>query len=94
MKTANPDAINLEKTLLRYRTVDSFMGITRKTALNVAQLLGVSETQLIHQALAEFVGRVAPQYAPADDEISREQWNALNAISTGTEHGKSLGKLF
>ncbi|MDB5969350.1 MAG: hypothetical protein JWQ90_1800 [Hydrocarboniphaga sp.] len=82
------------KTLLRYRTADSFMGVTRKTALAVARQLGVSETQLIHQALAEFVGRVVPQYETPDDEISGAQWAALDTVSAKTEHGESLGKLF
>ena len=40
--------------LLRYRDTDTAYGVTRKTASRLAKTLGLSETQVIHVALANF----------------------------------------
>ena len=57
----------------RYRTADSPAGVTRETALRVAETLGVDETQAIHLALHEMAVRVLPQYAPDDGPLSAAQ---------------------
>ncbi len=38
--------------LLRYRDKDTAYGVTRKTTTRLAQTLGLSETQVVHVALA------------------------------------------
>lgn len=57
----------------RYRAVDSASGVTRKTAKRLAQVLGVDETQAIHQALHELASRVLPQYERDDGPLSPAQ---------------------
>ena len=58
---------------LRYRTVDSLSGVTRKTAKRLAEHLGVDETQAIHQALHDLAARVLPQYGQDDGPLSAAQ---------------------
>ena len=43
--------------VLRFRTMDSPAGVTRETWRNLAHGLGMSETEAIHQAMAEFASR-------------------------------------
>lgn len=43
--------------VLRFRDKDSSVGVTRETWRNLANGLGMSETEAIHQALAEFASR-------------------------------------
>ncbi|MDZ4819031.1 MAG: hypothetical protein SGJ20_08670, partial [Planctomycetota bacterium] len=40
--------------LLRYRDADTAFGVSRGTATQLAETLGLSETQVIHVALAQF----------------------------------------
>lgn len=62
--------------LLRYRDSDSAYGVSRDTALKLASTLGVSETQVIHVALANLAQQTLPRYeidsGPLDDEQYRE----------------------
>lgn len=57
--------------LLRYRDKDSALGVSRDTANRLAETLGVSETQVIHVALAQLARQTLPRYevdnGPLDD---------------------------
>jgi hypothetical protein len=64
-------------TLLRYRTKDTSNGVTKETALRLAEHYGVNETQLLHQLLAEAATRELPQYEPDDGPLSAEAWKAV-----------------
>jgi hypothetical protein len=66
-----------ERLLFRYRTKDTRNGVTKHTTLQAAEMLGVSETQLVHMALAQFVAREVAQYPPDDGPLSDEAWNAI-----------------
>ena len=65
----------------RYRTADSPAGVTRETALRVAETLGVDETQAIHLALHEMAVRVLPQYAPDDGPLSAAQLRQVRKLA-------------
>lgn len=64
-------------TLLRWRERDTNFGITKSTAEKAAELLGISETQLIHQALASFVAREVPHYDPDFDPLTDTHYAAI-----------------
>jgi hypothetical protein len=64
-------------TLLRYRTKDTTNGVTKETALRLAEHYGVNETQLLHHLLAEAAVRELPQYAPDDGPLPGEAWKAI-----------------
>ena len=63
--------------LLRYREKDSALGISRETATKLAESLGVSETQVIHVALAQLARQTLPRYAVDNGPLSDEQYNAI-----------------
>ena len=63
--------------LLRSRDRDTPFAVSRKTAARLSDQLGLSETQVIHLALAELAAKHLPQYPPDDGAVSTE---ALRAI--------------
>ena len=71
----------------RYRSVDSASGVTRKTVKRLAQVLGVDETQAIHQALHELASRVLPQYERDDGPLSAAQVRQIKKrVAQGSKH--------
>lgn len=75
--TQSPKEANAPSTLLRYRAKDTRNGITKATALRLAEHYGVNETQLLHQLLAEAAARELPQYEPDDGPLSDAAWKAV-----------------
>jgi hypothetical protein len=78
MKATQPlKETNAPSTLLRYRTRDTRNGITKETALRLAEHYGVNETQLLHQLLADAAARELPQYEPDDGPLSEAARKAI-----------------
>ena len=71
--------------LLRYRERDTPFAVSRKTATRLSDQLGLSETQVIHLALAELAAKHLPQYAPDDGPLNPE---AVRAIRKRVPKGK------
>jgi len=65
--------------LLRYRDKDSALGVSRATAAKLADSLGVSETQVIHVALAQLARQTLPRYEVDNGPVTDEQVRALKA---------------
>lgn len=63
--------------LLRYREADTPYGVTRKTASRLAKTLGLSETQVIHAALAQFARQNLPRYEPDDGPLTADQKDVI-----------------
>ena len=63
--------------LLRYREKDSALGVSRETAPKLAESLGVSETQVIHVALAQLARQTLPRYEVDNGPLTDEQYNAI-----------------
>ncbi len=63
--------------LLRYREKDSALGVSRETAINLAESLGVSETQVIHVALAQLARQTLPRYEVDNGPLTGEQLRAI-----------------
>ena len=66
--------------LLRYRDTDTTFGVTRATATRLAKTLGLSETQVIHVALAHFARQNLPAYEPDDGPLTDEQMRAIERL--------------
>ena len=73
-KTAAP------RILLRYRDADSEYGVSRETVTRLAQTLGLSETQVIHVALAKFARQTLPQYEIDNGLLSTAQQKAIEQL--------------
>jgi hypothetical protein len=63
--------------LLRYREKDSPLGVSRETAAKLAESLGVSETQVIHVALAQLARQTLPRYEVDNGPLTDEQYTAI-----------------
>lgn len=63
--------------LLRYREKDSALGVSRETATSLVESLGVSETQVIHVALAQLARQTLPRYEVDNGPITDEQYRAI-----------------
>jgi hypothetical protein len=66
--------------LLRYRETDTAYGVSRRTATRLANVLGLSETQVIHVALAQFARQTLPRYEPDEAPLTTEQKNAIRKL--------------
>ena len=56
--------------ILRYRERDTPYAVSRKTTARLAATLGMTETQVIHLALAELAARHLPNYAPDEGPLA------------------------
>ena len=68
------------RILLRYRDTDSDYGVSRATATRLAQTLGLSETQVIHVALAKFARQTLPQYEPDNGPLTAAQKKTIQRL--------------
>ena len=82
-----------ERLLLRYRTRDTRNGVTKHTTLQAAELLGVSETQLVHLALAQLVAREIPQYERDDGPLTDADLAEIRRRVPQKRHGRVLSSI-
>lgn len=73
--------------ILRYRDRDTRYAVSRKTTVRLADALGMSETQVIHLALAELAARHLPQYAPDEGPLDAA---TLRAIDKRVPQGRMI----
>ena len=66
--------------LLRYRDRDSAYGVSRATAVKLADTLGVSETQVIHVALAHLAKQTLPRYEIDNGPLTDEQMGEIRRL--------------
>jgi hypothetical protein len=82
--STRPSAAKRKKTtsgiLLRYRESDTTFGVTRATTTRLAKTLGLSETQVIHVALAHFARQNLPAYEPDDGPLTDEQYKQIRKL--------------
>ena len=74
-KSPTPDGI-----LLRYRDRDSAYGVTRKTTARIAENLGLSETQVVHVALANLARQTLPRYEADNGPLTDQQYAAIEKL--------------
>lgn len=68
---AAPARHRTSNVILRYRDRDTRFGVSRKTTARLADALGLTETQVIHLALAELAARHLPGYEPDDGPVAK-----------------------
>ena len=78
----------------RYRTTDSATGVTRKTAQQLAERLGVDETQAIHLALRQLAVKVLPQYEPDDGPLTATQVRQIKKLAPAAKKRSIRSSLF
>ncbi len=66
--------------LLRYRDRDTAYGVTRQTATRIAENLGLSETQVVHVALANLARQTLPRYEADNGPLTDEQYAAIERL--------------
>jgi hypothetical protein len=66
--------------LLRYRDRDTTYGVTRKTTTRLAKTLGLSETQVVHVALANLARQTLPRYEADNGPLTDEQYAAIGKL--------------
>jgi hypothetical protein len=66
--------------LLRYRDKDTAYGVTRKTTARLADTLGLSETQVVHVALANLARQTLPRYELDDGPLTQAQMDAIDRL--------------
>ncbi len=66
--------------LLRYRDKDSAYGVSRATAVKLADTLGVSETQVIHVALVQLANQTLPRYEIDNGPLTEEQMDEIRRL--------------
>lgn len=66
--------------LLRYRDRDTTYGVTRKTTTRLARTLGLSETQVVHVALANLARQTLPRYEADNGPLTTQQLAAIDKL--------------
>ena len=66
--------------LLRYRDKDTAYGVTRKTTTRLADTLGLSETQVVHVALANLAMQTLPRYEADNGPLTQEQMDDIRKL--------------
>ena len=69
-----------DAVLLRYRDNDTAFGVTRETAAKLVRHLGLSETQVIHVALAQFAAQTLPRYEKDDGPLTDKQMAEIERL--------------
>lgn len=88
-----PVASTSENLLVKFRSVDTQFGVTRKTVKALAKELDVNETQVIHMALSKFATDVLPAYSSDDGALTAKQLAALRKdAARHLPAGKTLSK--
>jgi DNA-binding MurR/RpiR family transcriptional regulator len=64
----------------RYRSTDTATGVSRATALRVAERLGVDETSMIHLAIRQMAQHVLPQYEADEGPLTPQQLQKARAL--------------
>lgn len=66
-------ATTASQIVFHYQSHDSATGVTRSTAMRLADALGLDETQVIHMALRELATKFLPQYEADDGPLTEFQ---------------------
>lgn len=80
--------------LLRYRDRDTAFGVTRKTTTRLAETLGLSETQVVHVALANLARQTLPRYEPDDGPLTDKQMTAIRRLVPQRNFASHKKRLF
>ncbi len=78
--TTRKERVSSPSILFRYRERDSSYGVSRKTAGRLGRELGLTETQVIHVALARLAEQTLPKYEADTAPLSQKQLRAIKKL--------------
>ena len=87
-------ASRVKTLLLRLRPTDSPHGVSAHTLKELAVILGVPETQVIHAALRRLADEFIPAYEPDDGPVSDRMLAAIKAQIPQGEYKSVASSLF
>ena len=90
---AKPRAPSGNGILLRYRERDTAYGVTRQTTARIAESLGLSETQVVHVALANLARQTLPRYEADTGPLTEKQMDEIDRLQP-PGRGKVIKTLF
>ncbi len=79
-RTTGKKADKRDALLFRFRHRDTAYGVSRRTAHALASRMGMSETQVLHVALAKMAHDHLPAYEPDDGPLTDKQIAAIKKM--------------
>jgi hypothetical protein len=66
--------------VFRFRDADTRFGVSRRTTSRLAKQLGMTETEVIHFAIAQLAREQLPAYQPDDAALTRKQLEIIKRM--------------
>lgn len=66
--------------IFRFRDSDTRFGVSRRTAARLAKQLGMTETEVIHYAIAQLAREQLPAYEPDDTQLTPRQLKRIKQL--------------
>jgi hypothetical protein len=76
----SPTARLRQGMVFRFRDTDTRFGVSRRTTARLAKRLGMTETEVIHFAIAQLAREQLPAYAPDDAALTRKQLDRIKQM--------------
>lgn len=89
-----PAATKPESLLFRLRPTDTPSGISGPTLARLAAILGLAETQVIHQALRKLATEVLPAYEADEGPVSDRMLKSLKKRAPQGRYKSAASTLF
>lgn len=78
---AKKSAVGKDAILFRFRDRDTAYGVTRRTAHELANHIGMSETQVLHVALAKMAKDFLPTYEQDEGPLTERQMAIIATLA-------------
>ena len=79
--------------VFRFRDTDTHFGVSRRTTARLAKQLGMTETEVIHFAIAQLAREQLPAYAPDDAALTSKQMERIKEMEPQGRM-RAVGSLF
>lgn len=66
--------------VFRFRDADTRFGVSRRTTVRLAKQLGMTETEVIHFAIAQLARDQLPAYQPDDGALTAKQLERIKKL--------------
>jgi hypothetical protein len=66
--------------VFRFRDADTRFGVSRRTTTRLAKQLGMTETEVIHFAIAQLAREQLPAYEPDDGALTPKQLERIKQL--------------
>ena len=66
--------------VFRFRDADTRFGVSRRTTARLAKQLGMTETEVIHFAIAQLAREQLPTYEPDDAALTPKQLRRIKQL--------------